>query len=66
MLYPDFISQAQVCSDFRCKNEFSKREDTSRIHAPVGGCDLESIWRNIKSFTAMKSIDAISNNSKES
>jgi len=30
------------------------------------GYDLGLIWRNIKSFTAMKLIDAIINNSKES
>ena len=30
------------------------------------GKDLGSIWRNIKSFTAMKLIDAIINNPKES
>ena len=30
------------------------------------GHDLGLIWRNIKSFTAMKLIDAIINNSKES
>jgi len=30
------------------------------------GQDLGLIWRNIKSFTAMKLIDAVINNSKES
>lgn len=42
---------------------------TNHLHAICSckeGKDLGMIWRNIKSFTAMKIIDAIINNQKES
>jgi len=62
---------ARQCYSGGGVNDQSRPDDRSdgHLHAICSckeGHDLGLIWRNIKSFTAMKLIDAVINNSKES
>ncbi len=63
------LDSIRHCQDNQGLNVHARVLMTNHLHTICSckeGKDLGLIWRNIKSFTAMKLIDAIINNKKES